>query len=146
MNFLFKNTITLLCVQVLILTLRRFKFFIPALAIIVAMFSLYAEGDAVYLGQYLSVDSASELSFTNNTNKKKPLSNSKFNLEVKTPRKTATRGKNNFHSKTSFLIRSNVGLLSRLFENREILTSSDEFYYSLDYISPISARSPPLFS
>jgi len=143
MNFLFKNTITLLCVQVLILTLRRFKFFIPALAIIVAMFSLYAEGDAVYLGQYLSVDSASELSFTN---KKKPLSNSKFNLEVKTPRKTATRGKNNFHSKTSFLIRSNVGLLSRLFENREILTSSDEFYYSLDYISPISARSPPLFS
>jgi len=143
MNFLFKNTITLLCVQVLILTLRKFKFFIPALAIIVAMFSLYAEGDAVYLGQYLSVDSASELSFTN---KKKPLSNSKFNLEVKTPRKTATRGKNNFHSKTSFLIRSNVGLLSRLFENREILTSSDEFYYSLDYISPISARSPPLFS
>jgi len=143
MNFLFKNTITLLCVQVLILTLRRFKFFIPALAIIVAMFSLYAEGDAVYLGQYLSVDSASELSFTN---KKKPLSNSKFNLEVKTPRKTATRGKNNLHSKTSFLIRSNVGLLSRLFENREILTSSDEFYYSLDYISPISARSPPLFS
>ena len=137
MNFLFKNTITLLCLQVLILTLRRFKFFIPALAIIVVMFSLNAEGNAVYLGQYLSVDSASELSFTN---KKKPLSNSKFNLEVKTPRKTATRGKNNFHSKTSFLIRSNVGLLSRLFENREILTSSDEFYYSLDYISPISAR------
>ncbi len=143
MNFLFKNTITLLCVQVLILTLRRFKFFIPALAIIVGMFSLYAEGNAVYSGQYLSVDSASELSFTN---KKKTLSNSKFNLEVKTPRKTATRGKNNFHSKTSFLIRSNVGLLSRLSENREILTSSDEFYYSLDYISPISTRSPPLFS
>jgi hypothetical protein len=140
MNFCFKNPTMSHCVRMLIPILCRLRFFIPILAIAVIMFFPYAEGNTVYLG-WSPADLTSELSFTN---KKNHISNSKFNLTVKTLRKTASKGKNNFHSKTSFLIRSNVGLLSRLFENREILTSSDEFYYSLDYIRPISSRSPPL--
>jgi len=143
MNFLFKNTVMLLYARVLILILRRFKVFIPALAIVLAMFSLYAEENTVYLGQYLSADLASELSFTN---KKKPLSNSKFNLEATTLRKVATRGENNVYSKTGLSIKSDIRFLSRFFKNREIFISSEEFSYSLDYIRPISSRSPPLFS
>jgi hypothetical protein len=142
MKFRFKNPVVLRCVPVLMPTFHRLRFFIPALAIAVAVFSLYAEGNAVYLGRYLSADSASELSFKN---KKNSLASSKFKLEATTLRKAASRERNNVHLKTGFLIQSGIRL-SRLFDNGEIFISGEEFSYSSDYTRPISSRSPPLFS
>lgn len=120
------------------------KFFIIFLLVAFASPSYYAEDDSVYPG----LNPSSDFEFKTHLKNKKEKSplRSRTSLEAKDLEYIAVRTRNNIDLEFSLLAESIIRLIREPYENQKTFIPYEEVFHSLDYITPVFSRSPPLLS